>query len=108
MNVVVNNIYVRRTLKVRVVRDDGAAPYETKYKHLFELGSVPDRGDTFSVVVDPGRPGRIAVAKGAPVRDRVRLPSARPLRDRHRDPVHELAHGRHAAGAAGERLRGGP
>jgi hypothetical protein len=66
MNVVVNNIYVRRTLRVRVVRDDGAAPYETKYKHLFELGSVPDRGDTFSVVVDPGRPGRIAVAKGAP------------------------------------------
>ena len=66
MNVVVNNIYVRRTLKVRVTRQDGVAPYETKYSSLFELGSVPDRGDTFSVVVDPGRPRRIAVAKSDP------------------------------------------
>lgn len=63
MNVVVNNIYVRRTLRVRVVREDGAAPYETTFRGLFELGTVPDPGDDFAVVVDPARPQRIAAAK---------------------------------------------
>ncbi|GAA3831013.1 SHOCT domain-containing protein [Nocardioides panacisoli] len=80
MNVVVNNIYVRRTLKVRVVRDDGSAPYDTKYKDLFELGSVPDPGDSFAVVVDPGRPRRIAVAKN-PVAGRPEESSGYPPSD---------------------------
>jgi hypothetical protein len=65
MNVVINNIYVRRTLRVRVVREDGVPPYETRYRGLFEMGTVPDAGDTFAVVVDPGRPQRIAPTTGS-------------------------------------------
>jgi hypothetical protein len=56
MNVVVNNIYIRRKLRVRVERDDQAPPYEATYSDLWELGAVPDPGDSFRVVLDPKRP----------------------------------------------------
>lgn len=60
MNVVVNNIYIRRKLRVRVERDDGVAPYETTYSDLWEIGDVPDPGDTFRVVLDPKRPQHLS------------------------------------------------
>ena len=60
MNVVVNNIYIKRKLRVRVQRDDGVAPYETTYSDLWEIGGVPDPGDSFRVVLDPRRPQHLS------------------------------------------------
>ena len=65
MNMVVNNVYIRRKLRIRIARDDGAPPYETTYADLFMLGSVPDPGDSFRVVVDPKRPGRLSPASAS-------------------------------------------
>lgn len=56
MNVVVNNVYIKRKLRVRVDPDDHSPSYETTYSDLWEMGTVPDPGDSFRVVVDPRRP----------------------------------------------------
>jgi hypothetical protein len=61
MNVVVNNVYIKRRLRVRIDRDDQAPPYETTYSDLWEMGTVPDPGDSFRVVVDPQRPRHLDV-----------------------------------------------
>lgn len=56
MNVVVNDVYIKRRLRVRVKRDDQAPSYEATYSSLWEMGTVPEPGDTFRVVVDARRP----------------------------------------------------
>jgi hypothetical protein len=56
MNVVVNNVYIRRTLLLRVERADGVAPYEAKYKGLFMIGNIPDEGSVIRLRVDPADP----------------------------------------------------
>jgi hypothetical protein len=56
MNVVVNNVYVRRTLLLRIERADGVAPYEAKFKGLFEIGDVPEAGSALRLRVDPANP----------------------------------------------------
>ncbi|KAA1415360.1 hypothetical protein F0U44_21495 [Nocardioides humilatus] len=63
MNVVVNNVYIKRKLRVRIERDDGAAPYEASYSDLFMIGDVPDPGESFRVVVDPAKPQRMEAAE---------------------------------------------
>lgn len=59
MNVVVNEVYIKRKLRVRIKRDDGAPSYEAWYDDLFMLGDLPRPGDSFRVVVDPKRPQRL-------------------------------------------------
>jgi Short C-terminal domain len=59
MNVVVNSAYIRRTLLLRIERDDGVPPYETKYKGLFELGDVPEPGSVLRLRVDPADPRHV-------------------------------------------------
>jgi Short C-terminal domain len=56
MNVVVNNVYIRRTLVLRVERSDGVAPYEAKYKGLFMIGNIPSNGSMIRLRVDPADP----------------------------------------------------
>jgi hypothetical protein len=56
MNVVVNNVYVRRTLTLRIERTDGVAPYEAKYKGLFMIGGIPGEGSVIRMRVDPADP----------------------------------------------------
>jgi Short C-terminal domain len=58
MNVVVNNVYIRRTLLLRVERADGIAPYEAKYKGLFMIGNIPGEGSVIRLRVDPADPRR--------------------------------------------------
>jgi hypothetical protein len=60
-NVVINNVYIRRTLRVRVERADGIAPYEARIKGLFMLGEVPSQGDRLALRVDPAKPQRIKI-----------------------------------------------
>ena len=56
MNVVINNVYIRRRLRLRIQREDGAPPYEGILKGLFMLGEIPSVGDRLSLRVDPANP----------------------------------------------------
>jgi len=53
MNVVVNNVYIRRRLRLRIQRQDGSPAYEGILKGLFMLGEIPSVGDRLSLRVDP-------------------------------------------------------
>lgn len=58
MNVIINNAYIKRKLRLRV-EGAGAAPYEATYNGLFMFGDVPSAGDRIPLLVDPGDPQRI-------------------------------------------------
>jgi Short C-terminal domain len=58
MNVVVNNVYMRRKLLLRIERADGVAPYEANFSGLFEIGAVPEPGSIVRLRVDPVNPRR--------------------------------------------------
>jgi hypothetical protein len=65
MNVVTNNIYIRRTLMLRVQRSDGTPPYQVKHSGMFMLGGIPTPGDVFNLRVDPKNPKHIETMDGA-------------------------------------------
>jgi hypothetical protein len=65
-NVVINNVYIRRTLRLRIERSDGVAPYEARLKATFMLGEIPEPGATLPVVVDPVRPQHIELSDTKP------------------------------------------
>ncbi|MBZ5491213.1 MAG: SHOCT domain-containing protein [Acidobacteriia bacterium] len=56
MNVVVNNVYIRRRLRLRIQPEDGTAAYEAIFKGLFMLGEIPSVGDRLTLRVDPANP----------------------------------------------------
>jgi hypothetical protein len=56
MNVVINNVYIRRRLRLRIQRQDGTPAYEGILKGLFMLGEIPSVGDRLSLRVDPANP----------------------------------------------------
>jgi hypothetical protein len=56
MNVVVNNVYIKRKLRLRIERSDGATPYEATYNGLFMIGDIPSAGDRIPLLVDPANP----------------------------------------------------
>ena len=56
MNVVINNVYIRRRLRLRIQRQDGSPAYEGILKGLFMLGEIPSVGDRLSLRVDPANP----------------------------------------------------
>jgi hypothetical protein len=56
MNVVINNVYIKRKLRLRIERSDGTAPYEAAYNGLFMLGEIPSIGDRLPLLVDPANP----------------------------------------------------
>ncbi len=56
MNVVVNNVYIRRRLRLRIQRQDGSPAYEGILKGLFMLGEIPSVGDRLDLRVDPANP----------------------------------------------------
>jgi hypothetical protein len=61
-NTVINNAYIRRTLRLRIERPDGAAPYEAMIKGTFMFGEIPECGAKLSVLVDPLRPQHVEFA----------------------------------------------
>ena len=63
MNVVINNVYIRRQVRLRIEREDGAPAYEGILKGLFMLGEIPSVGDRIPVLVDPTKPQRFEYAK---------------------------------------------
>lgn len=64
MNVVVNNVYIRRKLRLRIERNDGMAPYEAIFKGLFMIGQIPSPGDRLPLLVDPQNPRRFEYVEG--------------------------------------------
>ncbi len=63
MNVVINNVYLRRKMRIRVERKDGTPPYEASWKGLFMIGNLPSPGDQFELRVDPANPMHFESAK---------------------------------------------
>jgi len=63
-NVVINSIYLRRTLRLNIIRADGAPPYEVRWAGTFMLGQIPSVGDRLSVRVDRTNPRRFEVLDG--------------------------------------------
>ena len=45
MNVVINDAYIQRRLRLRIQRQDGSPAYEGIFKGLFMLGEIPSVGD---------------------------------------------------------------
>ena len=82
MNVVINNVYIRRKLRLRVEREDGTPAYEGILKGLFMLGEIPSPGDRIPLIVDPAKPQRFEYDKGtdaapvAPARSMARSAAA--------------------------------
>jgi hypothetical protein len=64
-NTVINNAYIRRTLRLRIERPDGAAPYEAIIKGTFMFGEIPAPGARLPVMIDPLRPQHIEFASTA-------------------------------------------
>ena len=56
MNVVINNVYIQRKLRLRIQREDGMPAYEGILKGLFMLGEIPSVGDRLALRVDPANP----------------------------------------------------
>jgi len=56
MNVVINNVYIRRRIRLRIQRQDGSPAYEGILKGLFMLGEIPSVGDRLTLRVDPANP----------------------------------------------------
>lgn len=64
MNVVINNVYIKRKVRLRIEREDGAPAYEGILDGLFMLGEIPSVGDRIPLVVDPAKPQRFEYEQG--------------------------------------------
>jgi hypothetical protein len=58
MNVVVNGIYIKRKVRLRIERADGVPPYESTWNGLFMIGAIPSTGGQIPLLVDPASPHR--------------------------------------------------
>lgn len=58
MNVVINNVYIKRKVRLRIERQDGVPAYEGILNGLFMLGEIPSPGDRIHLLVDPANPQR--------------------------------------------------
>jgi hypothetical protein len=63
MNVVINNVYIKRKLRLRIAREDGVPEYEGILNGLFMLGEIPSPGDKIPLVIDPTTPQRFEYRK---------------------------------------------
>jgi hypothetical protein len=61
MNVVINNVYIKRKLRLRIEREDGVPAYEGILHGLFMLGEIPSVGDRLPLRVDPAKPQRFEI-----------------------------------------------
>lgn len=59
MNVVINKVYIKRKVRLRVEREDGAPAYEAMLDGLYMLGEIPSPGDRIPLLVDRGKPQHV-------------------------------------------------
>jgi hypothetical protein len=64
MNMIINSVYIRRTMTLRIERSDGTPPYEAKYSGTFMLGEIPGPGAVFNLRVDPANPKHFETVDG--------------------------------------------
>jgi hypothetical protein len=57
-NMVINGVYIKRKLRLQIVRNDGTPPYEVVFHGTFMLGEIPSEGSQMNVRVDPKNPHR--------------------------------------------------
>lgn len=81
MNVVINNVYIKRKVRLRIKREDGAPAYEGILNGLFMLGEIPSAGDRIPLVVDPARPQRFEYDKRTNATPSASAAAASGLRD---------------------------
>jgi Short C-terminal domain len=102
MNVVINNVYIQRRLRLRIQRQDGMPAYEGILKGLFMLGEIPSVGEHIALRVDPAHPQHFdfdkaaaasagATATFSPAEPFDSGPSAEPSDSGHTDLAGELA-----------------
>jgi hypothetical protein len=102
INVVINNVYIQRHLRLRVQREDGMPAYEGILKGLFMLGEIPSVGEHIALRVDPANPQHFdfdkaaaasagATATFSPAEPFDSGPSAEPPDPGHTDLAGELA-----------------
>jgi putative oligomerization/nucleic acid binding protein len=93
MNVVINNVYIRRRLRLRIRRDDGTPAYEAIFKGLFMLGEIPSVGDRIALRVDPANPRHFDYDKASTtaVAASADVSSAQPFDSARQDLAGELA-----------------
>lgn len=60
-NVMINDAYIYRTVRLRITRSDGRPPYEHTMRGLYMFGNIPDEGDRFALRIDPDDPGHFIV-----------------------------------------------
>jgi hypothetical protein len=65
MNVVVNNVYIKRKVRLRIEREDGTPAYEGILNGLFMLGEIPSPGARLRLLVDPANPQRFEYDENA-------------------------------------------
>jgi hypothetical protein len=65
MNVVINNVYIQRLLRLRIQRQDGMPAYEGILKGLFMLGEIPSVGEHIALRIDPANPQHFDFDKAA-------------------------------------------
>lgn len=65
MNVVINNVYIKRKVRLEIKREDGIPEYEGIWNGLFMLGEIPSPGDRIPILVDPVNPQRFEYRKEA-------------------------------------------
>jgi len=63
-NMVINGVYIKRKLRLQIVRNDGTPPYEAVLHGTFMLGEIPDEGSRLNLRVDPKNPHRFATVSG--------------------------------------------
>lgn len=95
MNVIINNVYIKRKVRLRIEREDGVPAYEGILNGLFMLGEIPSPGDTIPLLVDPLKPQRFEYDKEGSTTSaasfRVETPSSA-SQDGIADQLEKLAH----------------
>jgi hypothetical protein len=78
MNMIINSVYIRRTMMLRIERSDGTPPYDAKYSGTFMLGEIPGPGAVFNLRVDPRNPRHFETVDGTtgPAESTTALPQA--------------------------------
>lgn len=56
MNVIINDAYIKRKVRLNIQRADGAPVYEGTLDGLFMFGEIPSPGDRLALLVDPNNP----------------------------------------------------
>lgn len=82
MNVVINNVYIKRKVRLRIEREDGVPAYEGILNGTFMLGEIPSVGDRIPLLVDPAKPQRFEADEREDKANAAAIPKAQSVTQR--------------------------